>query len=258
MKELNLSNKSYFMAFFTVMLINLGLAIFLINNVMAQTSETSFKDQKPINVEVEEQKDCPIQLTVNYVDNSEELHQVINYTIQNTSKKSIKGFVILGGLKQNYKTITIFFPNKTIEPNTFSNGEFVEERVNIKENKILLSFDYVEFADGSSWGKDDKKQSENIKGGLAGAEYAVEKIRTFVERNNKEKLSDLFEKPLSDVEVSIPENLINKGENWQRGFINGYKGIISNLKIEIAKDNKSLSERLYELKYYFQFERGQR
>lgn len=82
-------NKKYFIALSIVMLLNLILGGFLIHNVLAQQTELVIKDQPPVKVEVESQKDSPLLITILNVDNSDDIFQIANYTIQNVSDKPI-------------------------------------------------------------------------------------------------------------------------------------------------------------------------
>lgn len=258
MKNLKLSKRSYLVAFSIVMILNVCLGIFLIRNVLAQTSDDKLKNQLPIKVEVVEQKDNPILITVINVDNSAESYQKINYAVQNIGNKSIRGYVVWGSGKNTGKIITNFLPTKLFQPNASFTEELFIERENLKsDGKISLTIDYVAFEDGSSWGEDTQGQSEQINGGCVGAATAAEQFVKIIENKDEATLNNIMKKPLLEVEIPLPEGFKNKSEKWQTGFRGGYKSIISYIKKQQDKGGKELLESLNEIKQNLQSERRQ-
>lgn len=238
------------------MLGNIGLTIFLIHNIFAQTSGEEFKDQQPIVVEIEKQSDSPLLVTAINVDNSNSNYQLVNFSVQNISGKPIKGFVIWGKSKNTGKIITNFFPVKPFQANAIFTGEMAIERENIQpEQKLLIAVDYVQFTSGKFWGENLQQQSEFIAGGIDGEEFAIEQIKKMIESDGLVSLNPMLEKPLADVEISLPGESKTKGERWQKGFSNGYKGVISSLKSLDKKESKNILEKLNELQKNLQNER---
>lgn len=231
------------------MLCNIGLTIFLIHNIVAQTSDENFKDQPPIVVEVEKQNDSPLFVTAINVDNSNSQYQLINFSVQNISGKPIKGFVVWGKSKNTGKIVTNLFPDKAFQANAIFTGEIAIERENIQpEQKLLIVVDYVQFTSGKVWGEDLQQHSEFIAGGIDGEDFAIEQIKKMIESNGLVSLTPILEKPLADVEISLPDESKTEGERWQKGFKNGYKGVISSLKSLDKRESKNILEKLNELK----------
>jgi len=238
------------------MLSNICLLVFLMSSVLAQSSDEKLKNQ-PIIAGVVSQDGSPLQITVVNVDNSAPDYQLVNFTVQNTGNKSVRGYVIEGANKNTGKIITNFFPAKLFQATVTFTEELLIERENIKSDKTLsLSIDYVEFEDGSSWGKDTQSQSENIAGGRVGAEAAVEQLKKLVEKRDSAALTALLKNNLAELEVSLPETSGNKSEKWKSGFRSGYKSIISFLKVHRDKGDNELLERLEEVRKNLQAERS--
>ena len=240
-------SKKYLVAFVFVMLLNIGLGAFLLHTVLAQTSEKDYRNQPPIVAKTMIQDDSPLRITTINVDNSATSFQSVNFIVQNISSKSVKGYVILGSGKNTGKIVTNFFPVKLFETVGINEDELRLERSNIQPDEILsLSIDYVEFEDGSSWGKDTQGQSEYISGGRAGVKAATEELKNLVDKREIVVLTSLLEKALVSIDVPLPESV--QSEKWRKGFENGYKGVVYFLKGQRKKGIEEISRRLDEIK----------
>jgi hypothetical protein len=249
MKKLNLSKRTYLIAFTFVMLLNSLLAVFLFRTVLAQNSGSNLRNQPPVIAEVVRQTDNPLLITVMNVDNSNPNYQLVNYTVQNMSNKPVKGFVIWGDGKNTGQISTNFFPTKFFQIGASYTEELYIDRENIKRQKnfpflINLSVDYVEFDDGSFWGKDTQGQSEHIAGAFTGAEIATEQLKGLIANQERAVLATILEKQLVDVEVPLPDAFKDRSEKWQKGFRNGYKSIVSFLKSQKNVNNEEFLKKL--------------
>lgn len=255
MKIKRFSQKTYLIGFGFAMLVNICLLAFLMSNVLAQISDEKLKNQ-PIITEVANQDNNPLRITVVNVDNSNPEYQQVNFTVQNIGSKSIRGYVIEGGNKNTGKIITNFFPTRLFQSTASFTEELLVERENVKSNKTLsLSVDYVEFEDGSFWGKDTYGQSENIAGAVTGVETTVEQLKKLVEKGDASTLTTLLKNDLAQIEVSLPETFRNKSEKWKAGFRSGYKSIISFLKNHRNEADSVLLEKLEEVSKNLRAER---
>lgn len=242
MKNFKLSKKSYLVAFVCVMIVNVFLGIFLVKNVLAQTSDNKFKNQPPVIAKVVEQKDCPLLVTIMNVDNSNNLFQRVDFTVQNVSGKNIRAYTVLS------KRITTTIPTTKL----FQVGEskidalFVE-RESVKSPEVFFSIDYVEFEDGSFWGEDTQKESERIEGERAGRKKALEELNKLVKDNDFAKLKSLLEQNITKIYVPMPDS--SQPDKWQKGFQSGYKVVISVLQQQKTQDLEIISRKLADLEY---------
>lgn len=259
MRNANWSKKTYLIVFVFVMTLNGFLAVFLWQNVLANSETKTFKNQPPIAATVDKQTDSPLVITIAGIDNSNENYQTLRYTLQNTAGKPVKGYVILGGYENSRKILTNFLPAKALQPNAFAEGELAVERENVKPDKpVSLAVDYVEFEDGSAWGTDSGGQSEHISGGRAGADAAAGQFITLIEKNETAALADLMKKQLAEVEVPLPEASKIKSEKWLRGFQQGYKSIVGFLQSRQDKGNDENLTKLGEIRKNLRIERRQK
>ncbi|MGI8884503.1 MAG: hypothetical protein ACR2IA_09705 [Pyrinomonadaceae bacterium] len=229
MKNIKLSKRTYLVAFAFVMMLNAFLAIFLLRTVLAQTSDKKFRKQPPITAEVVRQDDSPLTVTIINVDNTAESDQTVNYAAQNTGLKKIKAYVLLYADESGVGGASIKFFQ------AFSSGQTIQSsiskgRLNIETNsKIFLSLDYIEFEDGSSWGKNSQSQSDYIGGYNEGQKGAVKEIRELLTNTNKNAVSDLLQRQVTDTNPSSVNN--NKPDKWQYGFVSGYRSVLARLQI---------------------------
>lgn len=246
--KIQLKNKKYLFLFVLVMILNVVLAGILLRSSMGQT-KTDFSSQKPVKVEVVEQKDSPLRITVVDVDNSGAIHQEIICSLQNVSGKSMRGYVLLAdGQKSNKggKIITSFFAAKLFPANGSEVDSVPIERMNITEDEtFLLSIDYVEFTDGSSWGTDSAGKSKEIAGERAGIRAALDHLKNLLKSQNANDIANYLKQDIVDFPVTAPD--VNKPDEWQRGFRLGYKTVISTLQRLPDQKIENFSKKLDEI-----------
>lgn len=230
-KNFKLGKKTCLLTFIFVMILNVLSAGFLLNTSFGQTSDIS--KQKPLIVEIVAQNESPVVITSSSVDNTAELYQTVNYSVQNVSSKKIRAFVLLHADQSGIGgTGTSFF--QSFIPGRIIQNSFIEERSNIKSNdKIFLSFDFIVFQDGSSWGRDSQKQSEYIFGHIEGQKDAVKYVKPLLADTNKDAVSKLFQQQLTDINTPALDG--KKTAEWRRGFAVGYRFVIGRLQFAYEK-----------------------
>ena len=249
------NGKRYLIAITAVSVINIALMSFLLHTSFGQATD-KFTDQQPLKIEVAVQDICPLKITLVDVDNSDSSFQKINYAVQNVSGKPITGYVIWESGKSTGKVATNFFPIKPFQASVIYTGESFVERENIKDDEnVSLSVDYVEFADGSSWGNDTQGQSKHIAGGRAGVNAAAEQLSDLIGKGEVGVLTALLKRDLVDIEVPLSGTAQN--DKWQYGFRSGYKSAVSFLNKHWGKEDKEILEKLNEVRKYVQIKRGQ-
>lgn len=241
----NLKSKRYFLLFVFVMALNISLAVILLRVSFSQTQKEDSSSQRPVKVEVMEQKDNPLRITVVNVDNSSLSFQDIIYSLQNVSNKPIKAYTLLGDGKRGGKVITSFFTAKRFQTGESIIGSLDIERVNITDGEaVLLSIDYVEFEDGSSWGSDSAEKSEEIAGQREGIKAAIKRLKDTITKQTPESTNnivDFLKQDMREIVVDVPD--ANQSDKWQGGFRFGYKSVISILqRIENQKTEKIIEK----------------
>lgn len=248
MKNLKLNKKTYMLAFIVVTILNVVLAGFLLRAGLAQISDKTLKNQPPVKAEVLKQDDSPALITVINVDNSEEKDQTVKYSVQNVGSKKIRAYVlVLADKSDTGKVITNFF--QSFEVGKIIQDSISEARVNIKSNTLFLSLDYIEFEDGSSWGKDIQKQSEYLTGYKKGQRTAIDEIKSKLNNRNNEAISNLLKQEIS--EINPPNVDTTETVRWQNGFTGGYRFVLLRLQFAYEKRGiEAISSKLDEIEKF--------
>jgi hypothetical protein len=79
--------------------------------------------------------------------------------------------------------------------------------------KIKLSIDFVEFADGTTWGKDVHKSAEKLEGCRAGERAVSDALLPFLNTGGIQAVGEVFE--LNRLEIEAPPGASPK---WAEGF----------------------------------------
>ncbi|MBX3294322.1 MAG: hypothetical protein KF762_01185 [Acidobacteria bacterium] len=239
-------NKKYRFSFFVVSVINVGLAVFLLNASFGQISGNNAMNQRPLKVEVTLQSDSPLSIMLINVDDSTLSSQTVNFAVQNIGSKSIRAYTILGKTKASGKLLTNSFATRLFKTGEIEQNGLSFESEIIKENEVLfLSVDYVEFEDGSFWGEDSQGHSKLIAGERAGRLAAINRLKKLVKNNDFATLTDLLGQKIAEISVSVPTS--SQPGEWQRGYQRGYKAVISILQRSKEQEIDFLSTKLDEM-----------
>ncbi len=211
-------------------------ALFLISalNASAQTE-----------VSIYPQTDSPLQIS-NVIQRSEKATDdtgreweklIVNFTLQNVSDKTIRAYTLrefsgafdtdLGGVLSSYKLsgAGIFTPNQ------FSNEQIGESSSTLVtpgsarvRERFKLAVDFIEFTDGSTWGKDLSNSAQQI----AGIKTGIKKILESLKEPNRQGGIKAVIKTLNEMkELSPPDE---QSATWKRGFRGGANSIKSIIK----------------------------
>lgn len=230
-----------------------GILIIILLGVTMGSGWTFF-NADPLNntvIRVEEQKDSPILIQSSTLLSSNPLKPTYSYFVNNVSNKTIRAYAIkVDSVLDNGGVISGVTLN-----NPISEAQFLKPKINKSESggqgtaysasvsEIVLSVDFVEFDDGTTWGKDSYDSSELLVGQKAGT---IEVIKYFQNklnlRNTEEFLFDIDnfdEKVLTHTSSS---------KMFNKGYKTGVKFVINRLKK--AKDESGMEAIKIELNSY--------
>lgn len=241
MRQISSKTKKYLTVFIGLMIINTFLTLVLLRSSLAQSEVSKSSDQPPITAFVASQPGSPISIEIVGVDNSKSRFQSVNFTARNASSKPIRGYVIWGGEDGQGKIISEFFPTKPSSPRSTYADEMMLERENIKGDKsIVLTVDYVEFADGTSWGNDFLQESAQVSAQRIGALSATSEFLDKISRYDLDSISSLLVTPLAEIEVPSSEMSKNFEEKRLKAYRSGYLGVVRFLKANHDKGREEL------------------
>lgn len=154
-------------------------AFFLLN----RKNERVVARQQQLAVSVEPRVGSPLEISSVVVDSSNPVEPKVTYFIANTSGKVVSAYAIRyvvgfgtshsesADLRYGFFNENVFQPT-AIEPGSLEGQEYSEP---VKSVRVIL--DFVEFTDGTSWGADVLKSSEQLAGLRAGAQAELDGLR---------------------------------------------------------------------------------
>lgn len=146
----------------------------------------------------------------------------LSFRLENVSGKPIRAYAIRlsdGGLKQKGGVLT--FSNITtargfIQPYQSGVDELGGAGYAVAPPNLLLAVDFVEFADGSTWGEDVFESASRLAGQRAGAKATLGRLREIQAKDGIESLIRTIDK---EVEQITPP--ADQKEIWKEGFRTG-------------------------------------
>jgi len=188
---------------------------------LAQTIQQIPATPSQLTVDIAEQPDCPLRLSL---DAPPLRPPSFTVKLVNTGDKPIEAFVLIVDADRGKQIHTTIRPVKMIgtETSVFENAGI------FKEGKFTLSIDYVEFADGTTWGADQFGRSKYINAYLTGRNLAITRLKDLLGGNipdDFQKLLDAF----GSYSLAEPANA-NRPDLSKRQTLQGYREVISMLR----------------------------
>ena len=161
----------------------------------------------------------------------------VDFTLQNVGDKTIRAYTIrefsrefdtdLGGVIFSYKLSAdgMFKPNQSFnEQIGESSTTLVASGSNEVKESYKLAIDFIEFTDGSTWGKDFSNSAQQLAGLKTGIKTVLESLKESNQRGGIEAVI----KTLNEMkELSPPDE---QSAKWKRGFRTGSKTMKSIIK----------------------------
>lgn len=166
----------------------------------------------------------------------------VDLVSQNTSSKTISAYSLRiftgefdtdkGGVvfSYAYENTGLLKPSQTINENT---GEYGYDE---KSKSIKIAVDFVEFTDGTTWGKDLSDSAQFLAGIRAGTKAVQEHLQKM---NRKKGLDAVINALDENIEVPMPEN---QSGNWKKGFESGINTTKNQIKQVYEKEGKKAFE----------------
>ena len=228
--------------------LNVCAAALLMSKVFSQNSnpEQLSPDQTPVVVRALSQPKSPLQITVTDIDNSHPSYQKVLIAVRNSGEKSVRAYVVLVETKSGGKALMTSFSTRIFQHNQVEPEEFLEERANIKSNDpISLTIDYVQFTDGTSWGKNTQEKSLEISGILEGRRTAIQHLKQLLVEKDEVSIANLLNQEPSKIVIESSDPA--KPLTWQKGFQRGYKSVVSAVRRSQPGDSSLLLQILNEM-----------
>lgn len=205
------------------------------------TSRTFLAANKPqlVNVEVQSQVGSPLSIGQIRPFASDPKQPTFGYEVSNLSDKPISAYAIrhdvaLGKTQTSGVMLISFWSiSSLLYPQAKNVEDFGGTTYGVAVNKITLSVDYVEFADGSTWGPDTFKASQRLAGKRAGGRLSLKNLR---DKFKARGVASVLEGIEQELNLAPPPD---KSDIWKEGFKEGTN--LVRLRIQHAKSKGGLS-----------------
>lgn len=201
------------------------VAFYAISNSprQARGSQQPLEPQQPPTIQIQDQPESPLGI-VSAKGNLATAHVpqvelvIVNRSVQPVRAYTLRYQTISGHSKGGGTDLTSSGSvNALLQPGRTA-STIVGEGTSYTDPiaKIVVSVDFVELADGSTWGPDESKSSEMLAGQRAGAHQAIEWLTGILNKQGPLAVMQSIETGIHDV-VPPP----GKSAEWLTGFDGG-------------------------------------
>ena len=167
----------------------------------------------------------------------------IEFASQNVSDKPIRAYTIrkFEGEFDTDRGMTLFNytalgRNGFFKPNQIQTDGIGESGYSKIPKRIKLAVDFVEFSDGSTWGKDLSETAQTLIGMRAAIKAALERFKIIEKQNG---IASVIKSLDETNDESVSEN---QSTNWNKGYRLGSRIIKNRIKLAFEKEGNKAAE----------------
>lgn len=208
-----------------------------------QTYPFSTQAAQSPTVSVAEQQDAPLMIIVDGYDVSNPSAPQVRYKVQNISGKAVRAYTILEEIVRGKSKLPgANIVNLGKEPKFLQPMQTRTESCDLPSptdlssqtdtvTSLTLAVDYVEFGDGTTWGKDTRHSAEYLAGQREGKKATVKKIQEMRGKKGDAEVGELLKR--KDAEVVAPP--AGHSTEWEYGFRVGHNAAMHRLRFAHSK-----------------------
>lgn len=192
-----------------------------------QEPQTAITPAKIPVLSVKEQPNAPLRISPIKTELTDVAAPELQIELMNTSNKPIRAYAIEQyderGQVREVTSANFVFPDSILQP-----GRLTMDGISCSANtdeQITLSVDFVEFADGTTWGLDKHKYGEKLAGFRAGAFAATDKLIKVLDIHGQFAVMDAIKAGATNI---IPPK--GRSKRWVEGFRSGTSFIREHLQ----------------------------
>lgn len=192
--------------------------------------------QKPA-VTVDIQPDVPIVISSPRVVYADSEYAEFVYDLTNASTKPVRAYAIKQQVyPQKVAASSCLFINlplngqPPLSPKAMTTSSDTSDIEPGKEQRIVLSVDYVEFVDGTTWGQDSGNFAETSAGQRFAATLITARLQDINRSSGRQDVLKLIEDARADFKPSPTQSA-----NWQEGFSSAVASVTERLKRAYTK-----------------------
>jgi hypothetical protein len=209
-------------------------------------------------VEIKTQPGTPLVISSPRILSMDAQKPEFTYELTNVYLKTIKAYAIkqdlqVGEKRQSEISIhNLDLDDSELLPNQSTTDFDTYPVLSAEPHRITLSVDYVDFSDGTHWGRDIAKSAERINGQRAGARALSKRLKEILDTS----------KSPAEVMKAIEADTANcaspafRSDDWKEHFQIGCDSIIARLKraqkkgglYQVDSELRQLAERFKEIK----------
>lgn len=201
-----LNTRMVFIKILTLGVLIAALVFFITSrNPQAEAQDTVLINPQP---------DSPLRITTATIESAPE-ESYINISVINVGNKPIRAFAVSrdeegGGVRSSGVGLYHMSTLSTLLPP----GQPMSVVYDADGERIMLSIDFVEFADGATWGPDVHKSAERLAGQRVGGQAALQYLLKVLETGDSEAVL----KAITKNAVTTPSG---HTKQWELGFRTG-------------------------------------
>lgn len=206
----------------------LVIVVLSIGYVVPSNAQTGEGGGVPIEIVLKTPQDSCSKDDLTCMNNGDPfISNPVRYDLRNISNKAIRSYVVVFD-RRNERLIEIIsyladLPEK--------GKELYRAYTADRKEKVSISLDYIEFADGSTWGPDRLRKSKEIAAYWAGIDSAIQRLKDLVKNDVS---SDYFIKRASSISASSWLGILDKDPDIgiERARASGYRQVVHLLLLE--------------------------
>jgi hypothetical protein len=177
-------------------------------------------EARPPSVRVKPQAGAALVISSANVGASEEDGALVEIKVANVGDKPVRAFTVRQDEAGGSQSTRVTLVNMIADDELIHPGQTKDIVTDAGGTGLVLSLDFVEFTDGTTWGPDAYKTSEKLAGQRAGRGAAASHFSDQLKAGGPEKVIEAINLD----SVPVPEG---RSREWQDGFQTGV-GIVKN------------------------------
>src|SRR5688572_3275936 len=177
-----------------------------------------FQVQTPV-IRADIQPDSPLAISAErQLDKTEQAPEVA-YNVTNVTNKTITAFAVKLEVSADSKSVATVSLNNlevvasNLPPNQSLNQFTTYDNFANAQHRVTLSVDFVQFSDGTTWGRDSAKSAERVAGQRAGIDAVTSRVSNVVRGGKPNELAGVLDSILTTEPATSGHS-----EAWNEGF----------------------------------------
>lgn len=186
------------------------------------------------DVFIENQQNGPLRIISTYIESANPKDFRLNLTATNQSVKAIRAYAIISDhTTESNQSRHVEFANLTKPSAIIQPGQAASIAINDNQEapiiRIRLAVDFIEFADGTTWGADQQNSRDRLAGQREGAKMEKQRLRALLKSKGRSTV-------VASLKVLPSINYESvQGANYSREWLEGYGSGVGSIRSRLNK-----------------------